>query len=50
MTPATAGYSGTPLAQKLGYKDGQRILFIALPPALQELAAPRHAVPNDCGQ
>ena len=26
-----AGYSGTPLAQKLGLKDGQRALFIDLP-------------------
>jgi hypothetical protein len=35
------GYSGTPLAQKLGYKDGQRILFIALPDSLAELAISR---------
>ena len=39
---ATAGYSGTPLAQKLGLKDGQRVLFISLPPALNELRAARH--------
>jgi len=38
---ATAGYSGTPLAQKLGLKDGQRALFIALPPELDELAEAR---------
>lgn len=36
-----AGYSGTPLAQKLGLKDGQRALFIDLPPSLAELATSR---------
>lgn len=40
MTPA-AGYSGTPLAQKLGLKDGQRALFIALPAELDELRTAR---------
>lgn len=30
MTP-TPGYSGTPLPQKLGLKDGQRVLFVGLP-------------------
>jgi hypothetical protein len=30
MTPAP-GYSGTPLPQKLGLKDGQRVLFVGLP-------------------
>lgn len=39
---AAAGYSGTPLAQKLGLKDGQRALFIALPPELNELRTSRH--------
>lgn len=39
---AAAGYSGTPLAQKLGLKDGQRALFIALPPELNELLSARH--------
>ena len=34
---ATPGYSGTPLPQKLGLKDGQRVLFIALPAELKEL-------------
>lgn len=38
---ATPGYSGTPLAQKLGLKDGQRALFIGLPDELDELAAAR---------
>ena len=36
-----AGYSGTPLAQKLGLRDGQRALFIDLPPSLAELATAR---------
>ena len=39
---AAAGYSGTPLPQKLGLKDGQRALFIALPPELSELRTSRH--------
>lgn len=38
----TVGYSGTPLAQKLGLKDGQRVLFISLPPELNELRVSRH--------
>lgn len=36
-----AGYSGTPLAQKLGLKDGQRMLFLDLPEGLGELAQSR---------
>ena len=36
-----AGYSGTPLAQKLGLRDGQRALFIDLPVSLAELADSR---------
>lgn len=39
---AAAGYSGTPLPQKLGLKDGQRVLFIALPPSLNDLRVSRH--------
>ena len=39
---AGAGYSGTPLAQKLGLKDGQRVLFIDLPEELGELRAARN--------
>lgn len=38
---ALAGYSGTPLAQKLGLKDGQRVLFLDLPKGLAELATAR---------
>lgn len=34
---AAAGYSGTPLAQKLGLADGQRVMFIGLPKDLTEL-------------
>jgi hypothetical protein len=33
-----AGYSGTPLLQKLGYAAGQRALLVGLPKELQELA------------
>lgn len=39
-----AGYSGTPLAQKLGLKDGQRVLFIDLPDDLSGLAEARQFV------
>lgn len=38
---AAAGYSGTPLAQKLGLRDGQRALFISLPASLNELRTSR---------
>jgi len=38
---AAAGYSGTPLAKKLGLADGQRVLFLDLPEHLAELAAAR---------
>lgn len=43
MSPgvATAGYSGTPLPQKLGLKDGQRVLFLDLPESLAGLAQSR---------
>ena len=41
MAIAAAGYSGTPLAHKLGLKDGQRVLFIGLPAALSGLATSR---------
>jgi hypothetical protein len=34
-----AGYSGTPLIAKLGYRAGQRALLIGLPPEPAELAA-----------
>ena len=38
---ASAGYSGTPLPQKLGLKDGQRVMFIGLPAELDWLRASR---------
>jgi hypothetical protein len=39
MPLATVGYSQRPLADKLGYKGGQRALFISLPAELGELAS-----------
>ncbi|SEB81671.1 hypothetical protein SAMN05519104_0176 [Rhizobiales bacterium GAS188] len=36
-----AGYSGTPLAAKLGLKDGQVVVFVALPEHLGGLAEAR---------
>jgi hypothetical protein len=33
------GYSGTPLLKKLGYRDGDRALLIAMPDDLVELAS-----------
>ncbi len=33
----TSGYSGTPLAKKLGLKDGQRVGFVNLPGTLGDL-------------
>ncbi len=32
MTPAAPGYSGTPLAKKLGLKDGTRLMPVNPPP------------------
>jgi hypothetical protein len=40
-SPATTGYSGTPLPQKLGLKDGQRVMFIDLPASLSTLRSSR---------
>jgi hypothetical protein len=36
---ATSGYSGTPLAARLGLKDGMVAAFVALPQPLDPLAA-----------
>jgi hypothetical protein len=36
---ATSGYSGTPLARKLGMKDGMVAAFVALPQPLEALAS-----------
>lgn len=44
MSGAPTGYSGTPLAQKLGLTDGQRVLFISLPKELNELRTSRHFI------
>ena len=33
---AAAGYSGTPLAKKLGLKDGMRVWFDAMPDSVRE--------------
>ena len=38
---APVGYSSTPLPQKLGLKDGQRVLFISLPKELKDLRKSR---------
>jgi hypothetical protein len=38
MSLAPAGYSTRPLADKLGYRAGQRAAFVALPAELTELA------------
>jgi hypothetical protein len=32
-----AGYSGTPLPKKLGFKDGQVVAFVAAPPEVEAL-------------
>ncbi|PQA89174.1 DUF3052 family protein [Hyphococcus luteus] len=34
----TAGYSGTPLLKKLGVKDGQAALLVAIPETVKELS------------
>ena len=41
MALAAAGYSPTPLAAKLGLKDGQSVVFVDLPGELGELASSR---------
>ena len=35
-----AGYSGTPLAKKLGIRDGSRVVVVGAPPGYQALLAP----------
>ena len=37
---ATAGYSGTPLARKLGIRPDAVVGLLAAPPGIQELLAP----------
>ena len=41
MQRAESGYSGTPLARKLGLKDGQAVAFAALPDHLDWLCGDR---------
>ena len=41
---AATGYSGTPLPQKLGLKDGQRVLWISLPKELKDLRKSRNFI------
>lgn len=41
MTPsATPGYSGTPLAKKLGIKEGNQVLLLGAPAGYETLLAP----------
>jgi hypothetical protein len=35
-----AGYSGTPLAKKLGLKPGQRVALLGAPPGYEQALAP----------
>ncbi len=44
IATASAGYSATPLPQKLGLKDGQRVLFISLPKELRDLRKSRNFI------
>jgi hypothetical protein len=39
MIAVDAGYSGTPLVKKLGFKPGMTVAFIALPDSLADLVA-----------
>ncbi|HZH44000.1 MAG TPA: DUF3052 domain-containing protein [Lysobacter sp.] len=39
-TSASAGYSGTPLARKLGLRDGSRVLALDAPSAYRDWLAP----------
>jgi hypothetical protein len=36
--PSSAGYSGTPLPQKLGIKPGHRVLLLSAPEQFEEIA------------
>ena len=39
-TPAPAGYSGTPLAKKLGYKESSHALLVGAPENYRQLVEP----------
>jgi len=41
--PPTAGYSGTPLAKKLGFKEGSLVLLVDAPKDYAQLVAPMPA-------
>ena len=45
-----AGYSGTPLAKKLGIKPGARLLVISEPDGLREWLAPLPEGVTWCGE
>ena len=47
--PASAGYSGTPLPQKLGIKAGHRIALVAAPAAFRALIEPLPAAARYAG-
>jgi hypothetical protein len=40
MGSAAAGYSGTPLARKLGIREGARVVLAGAPPGAEDLLAP----------
>ena len=40
MTPSPTGYSGTPLAKKLGIQEGSTVLLLHAPDDFQQLLAP----------
>ena len=44
-----AGYSSTPLAKKLGFKDGQRAWFADMPASVREEIGRENIVPNLLG-
>jgi hypothetical protein len=46
---STAGYSGTPLARKLGFKDGMRVVYVNAPEgfAVEGIEEPRARLAKD---
>ncbi len=40
MSPETAGYSGTPLAKKLGIREGHRVAVLGAPDGFREQVEP----------
>ncbi len=45
-SPSTAGYSGTPLAKKLGIKPGDSVVLIGAPDAMAEVVRDAGALPT----